>query len=58
MWGYVRRSRRPILGSSGTTEDLRTLRDFKLTCPKLTPERQRDLEAARKLLEKEKSTRH
>ena len=34
---------------------LRTLRDLKLAYPKLTPERQRELEAARKLLEKEKS---
>jgi len=36
---------------------LRTLRDLKLAYPKLTPERQQALEAARKLLEKEKSTR-
>ena len=36
---------------------LRTLRDLKLAYPKLTPERQRELEAARKLLEKEKSAR-
>ena len=36
---------------------LRTLRDLKLAYPQLTPERQRELETARKLLEKEKSTR-
>ena len=36
---------------------LNTLRDLKLAYPQLTPERHRELEAARKLLEKEKSTR-
>ena len=36
---------------------LNTLRDLKLAYPKLTPQRRRELEAARKLLEKEKSTR-
>jgi PPK2 family polyphosphate:nucleotide phosphotransferase len=36
---------------------LNTLRDLKLAYPKLTPERRRGLEAARKLLEKEKSAR-
>ncbi len=37
---------------------LNTLRDLKLAYPKLSPERRQELEAARKLLEKEKSTRH
>jgi PPK2 family polyphosphate:nucleotide phosphotransferase len=36
---------------------LNTLRDLKLAYPKLGPERRQELEAARKLLEKEKSTR-
>jgi hypothetical protein len=33
---------------------LNTLRDLKLAYPKLTPDRRRELEAARKLLEKER----
>ena len=37
---------------------LHTLRDLKLAYPKLTPERLRELEAARKLLEKEAPNRH
>ena len=37
---------------------LNTLRDLKLAYPKLTTERRLELEAARKLLEKEKSDRH
>ena len=36
---------------------LNTLRDLKLAYPKLGPERRKELEAARKLLEKEKATR-
>ena len=37
---------------------LNTLRDLKLAYPKLAPERRQELEAARKLLEKERSNRH
>ena len=36
---------------------LNTLRDLKLTYPKLGPEQRKELEAARKLLEKQKSGR-
>jgi len=37
---------------------LRTLRDLKLAYPKLVPERRQELEAARKLLQKEQSDQH
>ena len=37
---------------------LNTLRDLKLAYPRLGPERRKELEAARKLLEKEKPARH
>src|SRR5579863_6947698 len=37
---------------------LNTLRDLKLAYPKLGPERRKELEAARKLLEKEQASRH
>ena len=37
---------------------LSTLRDLKLAYPKLGPERQQELEAARKLLQKEQASRH
>ena len=37
---------------------LRTLRDLKLAYPNLVPERRRELEAARKLLQKEQSDQH